>query len=115
MVTKSKPPANPLDLAEWRQIENLRPGHWMRVELIENETERVFHRWAEISMVMTGEQIATGRKIVRLLGADDEGYRFEFAQYRGFQVQRLTAAQGRRCGLVVPDEPTDPTAEEATR
>lgn len=107
MPTK-KPLADPMALAEWRQIENLRPGHWMRVELQDNDTSQRFFRWAEISTVMTGTQIETGRKIVRLYGADEEGYLFEFAQYSGFGVQRLTAAQGRRCGLTVPDEPSEP-------
>lgn len=104
MPTK-KPLANPMSLAEWRQIEKVQPGHWVRIEYIDNETDRHFHRWAEIVMAleMTGND--TGRRYVRLIGADDAGYRVDFMQYRGFQVRRLTAAQGRRCGLVVPDEP----------
>jgi hypothetical protein len=108
MPTK-KPLADPLVLAEWRQIEDLRPGHWMWVEYIENETGRHFHRWAEITTVMSGQNTYSGRKIVRIYGNDTAGYGVDFMQYRGFGVQRLTAAQGKRCGLVVPDEPEDET------
>lgn len=106
MPTK-KPLAYPMNLAEWRQIENLAPGHWMWVEYIDNETNRHFHRWAEVTAVMQGENIQTGRKIVRVYANDTAGYGVDFMQYRGFQVQRLTAAQGRRCGLTVPAEPAE--------
>jgi len=108
MSTK-KSPASPEQLAEWRQIENVQPGHWMWVEYIDNETGRHFGRWAQVTARFSMESVHTGRKAERIFANDTAGYGVDFMQYRGFQVRRLTAAQGRRCELTVPPEPTEET------
>ena len=110
-MTTTIPPITPND-AKWRQLEDIQPGHWVLMEYEHNETGKRTSVWSQVTMRLSGEQRATGRKFEQLRGADAEGYAWEFAQYRGFQMLSLTQAQGTKAGLVVPDEPTETGGNE---
>lgn len=96
--TKIKP--TPGSLMKYRAVEDIRPGGWW-LGMYEDElgaSNRV-ELWTQVSVVMEGEQIGTGRKIVRVYGTCTDGEPAELRVYRGTQVQSLTERDGTRCGL----------------
>lgn len=88
----------------WRQIENMRPGQWWEGEYyVDEDSDETHMLWAEVSMVMSGTQITTGRKVVRVLGTATNGAGVEMGHYRGEQIKTVTARQAKKAGLVVPE------------
>ncbi len=79
-----------------RPIENVGLGSWvMGFDLDGNE-----EGWVEIVMVLSGKNLATGRKVTTLRGVDERG---EGVEFRGFNNETVTAirkADAKRAGLV---------------
>lgn len=93
--------------ARYRNIEKLQPGYWWSGEYgVDAASARLL--WAEVSMILEFEQVATGRRYVRVLGTATDGEPVELIQYRGYSVESLTERQGDKLGLVLPEpEPED--------
>ena len=102
--TKVKP--TPESLMKYRAVENIRPLGWWLGTYKDDDGNSV-EMWTQVSIVMESEQIATGRKIVRVYGTCTDGEPAELAVYRGAQVQSLTGRDGTRCGLTTEQASDD--------
>lgn len=107
--TTPKPLLNPTALAQYRQVENFRPGWWW-LGTYEDEHGTRTDMWTQADVIMHGEQIGTGLKTVRVYGTCTDGENAQLHVERGTQVKALTERDGRRCGLETAEAP----AGEAT-
>lgn len=88
------------DVARYRAVENLRPGHWWLGEY-EDADGKFEPLWAKASIILSLTQIGTGHRVVRVIGRATTGEPVELIQYRGFAVESVTERQGEKIGLAV--------------
>jgi hypothetical protein len=89
---------------KYRALQHLQPGHWWLGEYETADGSGTEEVWAEVSMVLQMENVVTKRKSTRVIGICTDGERAEIHHLRGHEVPSLTAAQGRKAGMVIADE-----------
>lgn len=99
-MARAKTKPTPELLMKYRAVENIHPGAWWLGEYEEDDGKRV-EMWTQVSVLMFGVLVASGRKIVRVHGTCTDGERAELLVCRGTQLLSLTERDGTRCGLTV--------------
>lgn len=92
-------------LARHRQLEKMKPGYWLRAELVYQDDRDADPDivWCEIDLIMETESILTGQRLVRMslwdptaTGDDQDA---SLCELRGSSRLSITAQQARSCRL----------------